>query len=240
MIGRPMLRAEESISDTLELKEIMCGEEAALARASLDIRWPVENGIIKSWEDMEHLWNYTFFEKMVINPAENKILLTEPPMNPVKNREALIQTMFEKYSFAAANVSIQAMLVLYAQGLLTGVVVDTGDGVTHAVPVFDGFVPQHLIRRLDVAGRHITQYFIKLLLLRGYAFNSSADFETVRQIKEKLCYVAYDCSAEDRLAEQTTCLMESYTLPDGRVIKVWMQLIVRNEIAKTNFTLSKC
>lgn len=115
---------------------------------------------------------------------------------------------------------LQAMLVLYAQGLLTGVVVDTGDGVTHAVPVYDGFVPQHLIRRLDVAGRHITQYFIKLLLLRGYAFNSSADFETVRQIKEKLCYVAYDSNVEHRLAEQTTCLMESYTLPDGRVIKI--------------------
>ena len=78
------------------------------------------------------------------------------------------------------------------QGLMTGVVVDTGDGVTHVVPVFDGFVPQHLIRRLDVAGRHITQYLIKLLMLRGYAFNRTADFETVRQIKEKLCYVACD------------------------------------------------
>lgn len=128
--------------------------------------------------------------------------------------------MFEKYGFAAANVSIQAMLTLYAQGLLTGVVVDTGDGVTHVVPVYDGFVPQNLIRRLDVAGRHITNYFIKLLLLRGYAFNRTADFETVRQIKEKVCYVAYDIDAERRLAEQTTCLMENYTLPDGRVIKV--------------------
>jgi actin-related protein 2 len=78
------------------------------------------------------------------------------------------------------------------QGLLTGVVVDTGDGVTHVVPVFDGFVPQNLIRRLDVAGRHVTQYLNKLLMLRGYAFNSSADFDTVRQIKEKLCYVAND------------------------------------------------
>jgi len=64
-------------------------------------------------------------------------------------------------------------------------VVDTGDGVTHVVPVYDGFVPQNLIRRLDVAGRHITRYLIKLLLLRGYAFNRTADFETVRQIKEK-------------------------------------------------------
>jgi hypothetical protein len=76
--------------------------------------------------------------------------------------------MFEKNGFAACNVSIQAMLTLYAQGLLVGVVVDTGDGVTHVVPVYDGFVPQHLIRRLDVAGHHVTKYMIKLLMLREH------------------------------------------------------------------------
>ena len=146
--------------------------------------------------------------------------MTEPPQNPAKNREKIVEAMFEKYNFAAASVSIQAMLTLYAQGLLTGVVVDTGDGVTHVVPVYDGFVPQNLIRRLDVAGRHVTQYFIKLLLLRGYAFNRTADFETVRQIKEKLCYTAFDINEERRLAQETTCLMENYTLPDGRVIKI--------------------
>lgn len=96
-------------------------------------------------------------------------------------------------------------------------VVDTGDGVTHVVPVYDGFVPQNLIRRLDVAGRHVTQYLNKLLMLRGYAFNSSADFDTVRQIKEKLCYVANDITAERKLAQETTCLMDTFTLPDGKV-----------------------
>jgi len=180
----------------------------------------VENGIVKNWEDMEHLWNYTFYEKMQINPADNKIMLTEPPMNPSKNRETLVEKIFEKYGFGAAHVAIQAMLTLYAQGLLTGVVVDTGDGVTHVVPVWDGFVPGNLIRRLDVAGRHITQYMIKLLLLRGYAFNRTADFDTVRQIKEKFCYVALDIKQERDLALETTCLMETYTLPDGRVIKI--------------------
>jgi len=140
----------------------------------------------KNWDDMEALWNYTFWEKIKINPAENKILLTEPPQNPLSNRKKIVEYMFETYNFAAANVSIQAMLTLYAQGLLTGVVCDTGDGVTHVVPVYHGFVPQHLIKRLDVAGRHITKYLIKLLLLRGYAFNRTADFETVRQIKEKV------------------------------------------------------
>ena len=107
-----------------------------------------------------------------------------------------------------------------AAGLLTGVVVDSGDGVTHIVPVYEGFALPHLTRRLDVAGRDVTRYLIKLLLLRGYAFNRTADFETVRQIKEKLCYVGYDLELETRLAQETTVLVENYTLPDGRVIKV--------------------
>mmetsp|Transcript_1442 Transcript_1442/g.1273 ORF Transcript_1442/g.1273 Transcript_1442/m.1273 type:complete len:394 (-) Transcript_1442:1203-2384(-) len=220
MIGRPILRAEESVSESVELKEIMCGDEAAAVRQCLEITYPVENGVVKNWEDMEYLWNYTFFDKLKIEPSDHKILLTEPPQNPLKNRENLLQRMFETYGFAAANVSIQAMLTLYAQGLITGVVVDTGDGVTHVVPVYDGYVPQNLIRRLDVAGRHITQYLIKLLLLRGYAFNRTADFDTVRQIKEKFCYVANDINEERKLALETTCLMENYTLPDGRVIKI--------------------
>ena len=126
MVGRPILRAEESVDETIQLKEIMCGEEASAARHSLEVKYPVENGIVRNWEDMEHLWNYTFSERLNINPKEHKILLTEPPMNPAKNREKIVEKMFETYGFAAANVSIQAMLTLYAQGLLTGVVVDTG------------------------------------------------------------------------------------------------------------------
>lgn len=214
-----MLRAEEKALD-IELKDIMIGEEAEAARSMLQISYPMDNGIVRNWDDMYHLWDYTFYEKLKINPKECMILLTEPAMNPKKNREKMVEVMFDRYGFKGVYVAVQAVLTLYAQGLQTGVVVDSGDGVTHIVPVFDGFAMPHLTRRLDVAGRDVTRYLIKLLLLRGYAFNRTADFETVRQLKEKLCYVGFDLALEQKLATETTVLVESYTLPDGRVIKV--------------------
>ncbi|RHZ28823.1 hypothetical protein DYB31_010327 [Aphanomyces astaci] len=220
LVGRPILRAEEAINRDVILKDVMCGDEAAYVRSNLQISYPVENGIVKNWDDMEKLWDYTFHERLQVNPKEMRILLTEPPLNPKANREKLVEMMFEKYGFEGTHISIQAMLTLYAQGLRTGVVIDSGDGVSHVVPVYEGFVPQHLIRRLDVAGRHITQYLIKLLLLRGYAFNRTADFETVRQIKERHCYTALDPVVERRLSLETTVLEETYELPDGRVIKL--------------------
>ncbi|KAH9531852.1 hypothetical protein CY35_19G059100 [Sphagnum magellanicum] len=146
---------------------------------------------------MGHVWDHTFYDVLKVDPPECKILLTDPPLNPTRNREKTIETMFEKYNFGGVFIQIQAVLTLYAQGLLTGLVVDSGDGVTHVVPVVDGYSFPHLTKRLNIAGRHITSYLIDLLLRRGYAFNRTADFETAREIKEKLCY-----------------------LPDGRVIKV--------------------
>jgi actin-related protein 2 len=198
----------------------MVGDECAKMRAMLETSYPVENGIVKDWEGMGHLWDYTFFDRMKIDPKDHKIMLTEPPMNPKSNKKNMCENMFEKYGFSHTKVSIQAMLVLYAQGLLTGVVVDSGDGVTHIVPVWEGICPPLLIKRLNVAGRHITRHLIKLLQVRGYAFNRSADFETVRQIKEKLCYVGYDLAMENKLALETTTLMQKFELPDGRVIKI--------------------
>ncbi|ORX44317.1 Actin/actin-like protein [Piromyces finnis] len=219
MIGRPIMRAEEKVGN-VELKDIMVGEEAAELRTMLELKYPMENGIIVNWEDMFHLWDYTFYEKLKIDPKECKVLLTEPAQNPKNNRIKMVQTMFERYGFQAVYVAIQAVLTLYGQGIQTGVVVDSGDGVTHIVPIYEGFALPHLTRRLDIAGRDITRYLIKLLLLKGYPFNSTADFETIRQMKEKLCYVGYDLNLEHKLATETTVLVENYTLPDGRVIKV--------------------
>jgi actin-related protein 2 len=114
-------------------------------------------------------------------------------------------------------------LWLHAQGSITHQVrslVSALVACPRCAQVWEGIVPPTLIKRLNVAGRHITKYLIKLLQVRGYAFNRSADFETVRQIKEELCYSGFDLDVEKRLALETTTLVQQYTLPDGRVIKV--------------------
>jgi actin-related protein 2 len=96
----------------------MVGDEAAAMRNMLQMSYPMENGIVRNWEDMHHLWNYTFAKKLnITNPSEHKILLTEPVMNPTKNREKMCEVMLETYGFSAVYVAIQAVLTLYAQGM---------------------------------------------------------------------------------------------------------------------------
>jgi len=138
--------------------------------------------------------------------------------------------MFEKYGFAGVNISVQAILALNSQGLTSGFVVDSGDGVTHLVPVTDGYLEPALVERVNLAGRHVTEHLMKLLVGQGHPLNSKADLETVREMKQKMCYVAHDIEAERRLARETTLVDRQYTLPDSRVIRIGAERFMAPEI----------
>lgn len=219
--GRPLLRANQKIGD-IELKPLMLGDEANPLRSFLEISYPIREGIVENWDDMEALWAYTFHTKMGLpkDLSKHKIIVTEAAMNPKKNRAKMAQVLFEKFGFGGVKFEMQALLSLFAEGEMTGLVFDAGDGVSHCIPVMEGFALYDQVKRLNVAGRHITDYLIKLLLIRGYAFNSSADFETVREIKEQLCYVSYDLKKDRKLAQETTVVDKEYRLPDGQLISV--------------------
>ncbi|GAB5354918.1 hypothetical protein AAMO2058_000160700 [Amorphochlora amoebiformis] len=232
MIGTPTIKYSEEYTD-VELKQIVVGDEAAKYRHMLEVKYPVSAGKILYWKgnySIEHIWDYAFNEKLKCTPGDHRILLTEAPMNPKENRKRMLEFMFEKYGFAGASVSMQAMLVLYAQGLLTGVVLDSGDGVSHCVPVWEGLLVPRWIKRLDVAGRNVTERLIKLLQARGHNFHRSADMDTVRQIKEKHCYVGYDLGIERKLGLDTTTLTKKYKLPDGRVITLGAERYMAPEV----------
>jgi actin-related protein 2 len=116
VVGRPILRAEERQGSSRQLKDLMVGDEAAENRSYLQMSHPMEHGIVKNWEDMKHLWDYTFNEKLMANTQGRKILLTEPPMNPKVNRQKMAEVMFEDYGFGGVYIATQAVLTLYAQG----------------------------------------------------------------------------------------------------------------------------
>ena len=211
-------------------REYYIGEEALNLRGVLRLVYPIEHGVVTDWDAMEKIWHYTFFNDLSVDPSEHPILLTEPPLNPRENREKMAEIMFETFNAPAVYVAMQAVLSLYASGRTTGLVVDSGDGVTHIVPIYEGFALTHAITRIDLAGRDITEYLRRLLRQRGYSFVSTAEKEIVRDIKEKLCYVALDPEKELKLAEKVSGIEKTYVLPDGETITVGAERFLAPEV----------
>merc|ERR1719389_62659 len=193
------------------------GEEAMAKKGICEINYPIAAGIVESWEDMEKVWHHTFYNELRVAPNEAKgVLLTEAPRNPKANREKMVQIMFDVFEVQNTYVAFQAVMSLYAAGRTTGLVVDSGDGVSHTVPVFEGFSIPHAVEKMEIAGRLLTAYMQKLMLEAGESLTSSAELEIVRDIKEKHCFVAENYEQEHADAQASSAADQSYTMPDKR------------------------
>lgn len=229
LVGRPVVKYDSGLVAMQTTGELFVGDDANLNRAGLTLNRPVADGKVTHWNDMEAVWEYTW-QRLGINAAEHQVVQTEAALNPASNRERIVQTMFEKYGFAGVNLSVQAVVALNSQGLTSGFVVDSGDGVTHLVPVTHNYVEPALVERVNLAGRHVTDHFMKLLKGAGHPLSPVADFETVREMKEKMCYVAYDVEAEKKLARETTVVDRTYTLPDSRTMRIGSERFLAPEL----------
>ncbi|GME25694.1 actin-like protein [Neofusicoccum parvum] len=220
-VGRP--KHVRALAGALE-GDVFIGPRAQELRGLLKINYPLEHGIVTDWDDMERIWQYVYAEELKTVSEDHPVLLTEPPLNPRTNRDTAAQILFETFNVPALYTSIQAVLSLYASGRTTGVVLDAGDGVSHAVPVYGGFQINNAVQRIDVAGRDVTEHLQMLLRKSGYVFHTSAEKEIVRNIKESHSYVCTDPVKEEKEWSGSTARANEksveYKLPDGKKLKI--------------------
>ncbi|KAA8583410.1 hypothetical protein FQN60_015956, partial [Etheostoma spectabile] len=162
IIGMP--KYEEIMNGNLE-RETYIGHDAQHMRGVLALKHPIKNGIIRNWDEMEKIWHHTF-QQLCVDPDEHPVLLTEAAMNPLENRQRMVEIMFECFNVPFTYVAMQAVLALYAAGRSTGVVFDSGDGVSHSVPVFEGYSLPHAVQRFPLAGVDVTMHLKKVFMGR--------------------------------------------------------------------------
>eukprot|EP00927_Polykrikos_kofoidii_P026381 TRINITY_DN234_c1_g1_i1.p1 TRINITY_DN234_c1_g1~~TRINITY_DN234_c1_g1_i1.p1 ORF type:complete len:303 (+),score=49.46 TRINITY_DN234_c1_g1_i1:26-910(+) len=172
---------------------------------------------------MVKVFHHTFYNELRVAPQDHPVLITEAPLNPKANREKLTRVMFETFNTPAMYVAIHAVLSLYASGRTTGVVLDSGDDVTHVVPIYEGYALPYAIARMDLGGRDLTSYMMRILNEGGYSFRTTAEREIARDIKETLGFVALDFHDSLRAADSSTELEKLYECPNGETITVGNQ-----------------
>lgn len=229
IVGRPKYKNTMRYGKDNPDDCVYVGDNAQAKRGILKLNYPIEHGIITNWTDMERLWEYTFDSQLRVDPETRHVLLTEAPQNPKQNREKMMEIMFERFNVPASYVALQGVLSLYASGKITGLVLDIGDGVTHTIPIFDGYCIPSAVNRYDLAGRDVTDYLKTLLDDKGYRFTTSSEREIVRDIKEKFCYCAIDFDKEVKLFSVKD-MTKNYTLPDGNVIRIGDEMFRSGEV----------
>ena len=188
LIGRQILYYGEKIDTSKFLsntkyKDIIIGDEVIPYYSLLELSQPIEEGIIKNEDDLVKLWDYAINMKLKISdPSNYKVIVTELPINPLDNKIKICEVLFEKIGVNAINIEPQSKLSLFSHGIDTGTVLDCGDDISYCIPISNGIILRNNIERLNIGGRNITEYLIKLLNKKGYSFNLISDFEFIKKI----------------------------------------------------------
>lgn len=195
------------------------GDKAEREVQRLKVTRPIQNGIITNFDIMEDVWQYTF-EELGVNSEHHPILVTEPPNNPKKVREKMAEIFFDVFECPFFTVQPTAVMAMYATGNTSAVVLDSGDGLTYALPVVEGVSHMQWMRHADYGGRDLNTLLAKMLAkYKDARFVRSKDLQQVINMKESLCYVSTNPERDfDMSIEELDAMAKTYKLPDGREV----------------------
>ena len=227
--------------DNQEMKEQYIGKDCSKYLGILKLRYPVKNGIFENEQDILTVFKY-IYQNLEINNEEireHPILITEPLLNPYSNREKIASALFENLSAPAIFFASQPILSLFSTSNTSGVILESGEGVTQSCVVYEGYsIPNSYIRN-NYGGRDVTDYFQTLLKKQGYSFSTTSEFEIVRKIKEEICFTVVGSSSNNPLSNISNLELgnknksessNTYNLPDGNAIKIGEEKSLAPEI----------
>ena len=220
------------------LRDLYVGDEAWGKRSTIDLRSPIKRGTVTSWDDMEKIWQHTFHNELRVAPEEHPVLLTDTRLHP-KHREKMAEIMFEKFDVPCMDIRHKAVLSLRCSGRDTGVVLQSGAGVSSITPVYSMHIISHAVEYHDVNGSDLTQNLVHMLRDSGYSFKATAEREIVRDIKHKLCYAALHFDGELKNFGKTPKaeVEKIYKLPDDSIVKIGDQRFRCPEVTSVYFVL---
>lgn len=200
------------------LKSIYVGHEAISNQRILQLRYPLENGLITDWDGFEQILRHAFQNELRVAPDEQPILIAEHPGTPSTDREGLVQLLFDKFRVPAVYTQNRALLAAKATDALTGVVVHAEEVMTYVLPIYQGYALTYAAQSLSIGGRDLTEYMIRLLNDRGYSFTTALERQTACDIKTTLGRVVLDFA--DTLNNANADSEQSYERPDGEIVTV--------------------
>ena len=193
------------------------------------ITYPINRGIISDWQDMEDLWLYSFSE-MNVDSMDSIVMITEAAMTLKNHKEEIAKVMFEGLGVEGLDVMMQSLLNLYYCGKTDGIVVDCGYGMCQVVPITEGFTLEHSSLRLNCAGKDIDEYLMQLLMENGKRFTTKSERLQIEEMKQKMCYVAFDYQQESVVSTMSSEIEKNYVLPDGQEITFGVERFKAPEI----------
>ncbi|MFX1259725.1 MAG: hypothetical protein ACFFAN_17875, partial [Promethearchaeota archaeon] len=206
----------QSVMVDVNKRSVYVGDDAMKMRGVLKVKYPIRRGTIMDWEEYYEILNHIFYTLLRIENLSNyPIIYAEHPFVPSETRQYIARVLFETHRAKSLMMLPSPLLSLFSVGLTTGLVIESGDGVTWVVPIINGQIYLQAVQKLLLSGVDVNHHLRSLLMREGINIESSAAEEILKEIKEKNCYFVLDPTNPPKSTEKYT-----YPMPDGSVKEI--------------------